>query len=422
MTRANIVTSRWVFPISRPAIEDGGVVIAEGRIIDIGPRQEMLSRYPYAGEISCAGVLLPGLVNAHIHLELSHLRDIPEPSPHQDFTEWIADLLAKKATDATSREERLAAADALLHDQHASGVILLADTGNDNSLALDTRPGEGTPEILRMLEFLAPDRAGCEAARQAIENLDEETAATGHAPYSTSPGLLQLIKRRCRRLRQIFSIHTAETNGELPFLQHHKGIFRDFLERRNRWDGTFATPQPDCTGTIDYYDRLHLLDDRTLLVHCVHVTDHDLHLAAEHDAHICLCPGSNRFLKVGQAPVEKMIAAGLRPALGTDSAASNPALDLWREMRLLAEDHPTVSPAQILAMATMGGARALHFDDSYGSLEPGRQGRLLHVSVPGLPDCRTSEEVLRRLVCGGRPADISWVSDSYPTTSCSSTH
>ena len=403
-----IVSSRWVLPISRPVIEDGSVVVADGRIVDIGERREILSKYPGTDEFRCPGTLLPGLINAHSHLELSHLRDILAPLPHHTFTDWIAGLLARRSTDHTSREERLAAVFALLRDQHASGVVLVADTGNEYLVELG-KAAEGWPEIRRMLEYLGPDRQGDEAARLAIEGLDGLVAITGHAPYSTGPELLQYIKGRCRQFKQIFSIHTAESNAELQFLHSRTGIFRDFLEKRNRWDDTFACLGENCSGTIDYYDRLGLLDDRTLMVHCVHVSVPELQLAAERGAHICLCPGSNHFLKVGTAPVANMIEAGILPALGTDSYASNPLIDLWREMQLLAGDHPDLPPEQILAMATLGGAQALHVERDYGSIEPGRKGRLLHISSPALLQCRTATALIREVVTGGRPAETSWV-------------
>jgi len=409
MTRAmKIVSSPWVLPISRPVVVDGSVVVADGRIVDIGQRREILAKYPGTEERCYPGLLLPGLINAHIHLELSHLRDIPAPLPHHTFTDWIAGLLAKRSTDHTSREERLDAVSALLRDQHASGVVLVADTGNECFAELD-KSAEDWPEILRMLEYLGPDRQGDEAARRAIEDLEGSVAVTGHAPYSTRPELLQYIKERCWRLQQIFSIHTAEHSAELQFLHSRTGIFRDFLEKRNRWDGSFGHTKEGCSGTIDYYNRLGLLDDWTLMVHCVHVSAAELQLAARRGAHICLCPGSNRFLKVGTAPVTLMVKAGILPALGTDSYASNPAIDLWREMQLLAGDHPDLPPERILAMATLGGAQALHVEQDFGSIEPGRKGRFLHISSPTLLQCRTATALMQALVTGGRPAEISWV-------------
>jgi len=404
-----IISSAWVVPVNEPVIHDGSVVIAEGRIVETGKRREILGRYPGIDETRYPAVLIPGLINAHMHLELSHLSDIPEPLPHQTFTDWIADLLARRMADTAGSEERTASFSALLNDQYASGVVLAADTGNEFLSELDNPATEGWPQIVRMVEYLGPDRQGDLAARQKIGELEDRIAVTGHAPYSTGPELLQYIKDRCRRLQQIFSIHTAESEAELQFLGSSTGIFRDFLEKRNRWDDTFASAAMGFSGTIEYYDVLGILDEKTLLIHCIHVSENELRLAASRGAHICLCPGSNRFLKVGKAPVAKMIKVGLLPALGTDSRASNRVIDLWREMQILAADNHELEHEEIFAMATLGGAHALHAARDFGSLAAGKKSRFLHVSSPSLLRCKNAWDVMKELVSGGRPTEISWV-------------
>jgi cytosine/adenosine deaminase-related metal-dependent hydrolase len=404
-----IISSAWVVPVGDPVIHDGSLVIVDDRIIDSGQREEILAKYPGIEESRYPAVLIPGLVNGHIHLELAHLNTIPELLPHHTFTDWIGAVLAQRAENASTMEQRRAAYSALLHDQYASGVVFLADTGNEFLSELHSPAKEGWPKIERMLEYLGPDRQTCRIAREKIGDLDDRIAATGHAPYSTAPELLQYIKNRCRRLHRIFSIHTAESAAELQFLQSNRGIFRDFLEKRNRWDGTFSFDRMQFSGTIEYYDHLGIVDDMTLLVHCVHVSENELVTIAERGGHVCLCPGSNRFLKVGLPPVAKMLEVGILPALGTDSPASNPLIDLWNEMRLLAEDHPAIDHERIFAMATLGGAQALHVDEDYGSLAIGKKARLLHVSSPALLQCRSGRDVMRELVAGGRPAEISWV-------------
>jgi cytosine/adenosine deaminase-related metal-dependent hydrolase len=104
-------------------------------------------------------------------------------------------------------------------------------------------------------------------------------------------------------------------------------------------------------------------------------------LLAKTKAKVCLCPGSNRYLSVGTAPVENYLRRGILPALGTDSLTSNPELSLWQEMRLLAEEHPSVDPTDILCMATLGGAEALGLDGQLGSLEPGKTAAFLTVNL-----------------------------------------
>jgi cytosine/adenosine deaminase-related metal-dependent hydrolase len=131
----------------------------------------------------------------------------------------------------------------------------------------------------------------------------------------------------------------------------------------------------------------------------VHVDHDEIRILAGEGSKICLCPGSNRFLEVGKVPLEQFLEAGLLPALGTDSAASNPDLSLWREMALLAEDHPYVEPHVIFAMATQGGAEALGFGNQLGTLAPQKEADLLAVPVPAT--VRSADQLMHYLVTAG---------------------
>ena len=158
-----------------------------------------------------------------------------------------------------------------------------------------------------------------------------------------------------------------------------------------------------------YLRQLGILDSMTLCVHCVHITENEIRLLANSGAHICLCPGSNRFLRVGKAPVQNMLKYGLLPALGTDSIASNETLDLWREMRILREDHPGIDPGKILEMASLGGAAALQCADDFGSLSPGRRAVFLEVNPEGLDRVISESQLADILTLNGRPQEVSWI-------------
>ena len=408
-----ILSADWVIPVATPVIGDGSVVVDCRKIIDIGKRSDILAKYQGIEERRYDPVLMPGLVNGHMHLELSHIRDIDPPPAGSPFTDWISGLITKRQNESITRSQVISAFTSVLSDQYASGVALLADIGNDFFTELSDYGSDTWPEILRMVECLGPNRQAILAAQEKIADLSERYAACVHSPYSTGPDLFVYIKRRCRQLGHIFSVHTAESEAELEFISSGTGCFRDFLEQRKSWDGTFDFTEQGFAGTLFYFDHLGILDENTLLVHAVHVSQQELLLVAERGAHICLCPGSNRFLGVGKAPVEFMLAAGILPALGTDSPASNQTIDLWREMQVLAVEHPSVAHESILAMATLGGARALHRAEDYGSLTPGRTSHILHVSSSALSRCTTMNRVLEELVTGGRPSEISWISSHH---------
>ncbi|MBU1566409.1 MAG: amidohydrolase family protein [Proteobacteria bacterium] len=405
-----ILSAEWVIPVATPVIGDGSVVVDRGRIIAVGKRADILCKYQGIEERRCDSVLMPGLVNGHMHLELSHVRDITPPPAENAFTDWISELITIRQNDTVTRSQVVVAFTSILLDQYASGVALVADIGNEFFSELSGQVSDGWPEVLRLVECLGPNRQAILTAKEKISNLSDRYPVCVHAPYSTGPDLFVYSKQRCRRLGHLFSVHAAESSAEIEFLRFGTGCFRNFLEKRKSWDGTFSFAEEGFAGTVFYFDHLGILDEKTLLVHAVHVSEQELSLVAKRGAHICLCPGSNMFLGVGKAPIEKMIKAGILPALGTDSPASNVTIDLWREMKLLAAEHPRVAHESILAMATLGGAQALNRWKDYGSITQGRRSQIIQVSSPALKRCTDISQVVRQLVTGGRPNEISWIS------------
>lgn len=408
-----IISAPWVVPIDKPVIQDGSVVVHDGLIVDFGSRGDIVNQYPQSSETIYPCVLMPGLVNAHMHLELSHLQDSVKPQPHQEFTEWIEALIAHRTTAKYSREKIVNAFTVALHNQYCSGIGLIGDIGNEYFDELHCDRDELQPRVVRLIEYLAPNLDACRLSLENLEKLDDRIIATGHAPYSTAPELLRKIKKRCDLLQHIFSIHTAESEDEVRFLQTGRGCLRDFLEKRNSWDRTFSFSESGFPGTVDYFDYLGILDRNTLLVHCVHISESELQLIKERGAGICLCPGSNQFLGVGSAPVGRMVEMGLLPALGTDSPASNHTTDMWREMQILSKSYPNVDSSTVLAMATIGGAKALRHDSFLGSIAAGKKAKLIHVSSANLKCCSDAEQLVKELVSGGEPTEIKWVSINH---------
>jgi len=135
----------------------------------------------------------------------------------------------------------------------------------------------------------------------------------------------------------------------------------------------------------------------------------EIELLAKRNASVCLCPGSNRFLEMGKAPVTEFLAHGILPALGTDSLASNEILNIWREMRLLREDHPGLAPESVFAMATMGGAAAWGVDAELGSLAAGRKPLILAVNCPD--KMYSARQVFEYLTTVDESVEIEWLSN-----------
>ncbi len=389
-----------------PIVAGGAVVLHGKTIVAVGPFRELEAEFAGAAVEDHHGcVLMPGLINAHIHLELSNLAHLSQGNPAESFTDWLTEMLSEReALGVTGPHVEKAAVD-VLQAQHDSGVLALADIGNTGVAAklVDVFPGLLFP----FLEYLGLTRSSLVPALKKLGKAEDHVACTAHAPYSTHPELIRALKKRADQLGFLFPIHVAEPPSENSMLSHGTGEMADFLRQRGFYENVFAGAGIDIDGSVQYLHNLGVLNSRTLCVHAVHVSENEIALLRRSKAKICLCPGSNRFLQVGTAPVAAYLRQGILPALGTDSASSNPEVSIWREMQLLAEDHPEVDPYDILRMSTLGGAAALGIEAEYGTLAPGRSGRFL--AVPVAADAQEEQEVCAALVHGGGNTQPQWV-------------
>lgn len=383
----------WLLPISSPARADGGVAVQAGRIAAVGGFRAVKQSWPSAEVIDHPNcILLPGLINAHAHLELSHLRQLGQQPAPPSFPTWIEQVLAARSNDPATEADILNAAWQVLAAEQAAGIAVIADISNSGLTRQLASDDNG--RLLVFKEYLGLRASSVEPALLRLQQEDEKQFCTGHALYSTCPALLRGLKARATRLGHVFPLHTAESAEEIELLRSGSGPFRAFLEQRGLWDGFFQ-PMGRRGGAVRWLQQQGLLDSRTLCVHCVHIEEEEISLLAQSGAKVCLCPGSNRSLGVGKAPVSSLLKNGILPAIGTDSLASNPTVSLWHELRLLAEDQPTLAPADILRMATLGGATALGLHEQLGSLEPGKEAILLAAVMEHIsPDATAQEELL----------------------------
>ncbi len=396
----------WVVSIANPIISDGAVAVAGNRIIAVGEYRALSNEFS-GSSVQDHGdaILLPPLVNAHTHLELSHLQELGKGKEVVRFTTWIESLLAARKKCKITEGEIIAAGEKMLAAMEQSGIGIVADIGNAGFAGKIGKNFKGMYSFFHEKLGLSAN-----AARRVfftLENASSERFITGHAPYSTHPDLLVALKERAARYGHIFSLHVAETESELTFLRTATGEFCTFFEKHGFWDDSFQPPGIDINGSVQYLDNLGVLDEKTLCVHAVHVSEQEIALLAARGAKVCLCPGSNRFLGVGIAPVGDYLRHNILPALGTDSAASNPCLSIWREMRILREDHPHIPAADILAMATLGGANSLGVADLYGTLEAGKSSAMLAVAVG---DDVGKKEIPEFLVSSDRLIRPKWIS------------
>ncbi len=397
----------WVIPVTSPIIQDGVVAVKGSRIIAVGLWSELSLVYPDNQTHHCSGLLMPGLINAHIHLELSIYGVVPQENAESTMCDWVRSLLHKRMTADYAEKEINTAAEQCAKEQYASGVVVLLDTGN-NPLPQFTAK---IPEIYSLLELLGPTEKATDVMSGILNNLSTEKQPTGHAPYSTAPRLLQNIKEHTLKKGTLFSLHVAENPDESLLLFQGKGCFFDFLQERDALDGTFPLPKDRYLSVIDYLEKTHILDDKTICVHCVYVNDADIKIIAKKRSHVCLCPSSNKFIGVDVAPLKAFLAGNILPALGTDSTASNPQMNMWHEMELLRREFADVPSATILAMATIAGAKALGRETDYGSIEAGKSSHFLGVEDEKISTATCEKELLDILTSIEKPEKVTHFND-----------
>ncbi len=391
-----IFRAPFVVSETGPIIEDGAVLVYDGRIEAVARYADLRGRVSRCVELE-QRILTPSLINVHTHMELSGLADLggDKSFAAQDITVWIRALLERRM--AYDGQDGTKVMTHVRDELRASGVSLIADIGN--TLVCSALDNEVLPEIKFFMEFLGLSPGVFDGLDERLAVLDD-MACTVHAPHTTHPQLISHLKQRALRLGHLFPLHVAESSAEIEFLQSGHGPFRDFIIERL---GSVDFFEPPGCGAVEYLDRLGVLDAGTISVHAVHISADEAALLATRQAKVCLCPGSNRFLGVGRAPVPMLLEQGLKPCLGTDSLASNEELNLWREMQIMQEDHPAVDPGEIFSMATSHGAAALGRSD-LGSLAMGKAARILAVEYQDLQ----LDEVYSYLVTSGQPR-LTWL-------------
>lgn len=392
--------ARWVLPIAQPPIENGWVEIDDGRVVALGGPHDARSTGHRAPGTEHSGVILPALVNAHTHLELSWMRGQVPPAP--TMPQWVEQLMALRRTVGHEPPEPIFEA---IQEARAAGTTLFGDITNTLAAYEPLADSDMSAAILReLLGFNTTDPdAVVRGAREALDALTPiaglRTSIVPHAPYSVAPALLRAIASAAEGAP--ISIHLGESAEEIEFLRTGEGAWKNLLTRLDAWTDDWRPPG---TGPIEYMAAHRLLNERLLAVHCVRLTDEELGMLAAAGATVVTCPRSNRWVGAGLPPIERFYGSGVRVAVGTDSLASVEDLNIFSELKLMRELAPSVPAGQILASATKHGADALGFGDELGTIEAGKRAELIAVSVPD--DVHDVEEYL---LSGITPDQVTWL-------------
>jgi 5-methylthioadenosine/S-adenosylhomocysteine deaminase len=378
--------ARWVVPVTSPPIPNGTVVEDRGTIVYVGAP----AGAPPGSDADLGDVLLlPGLVNAHTHLELTGLRGLIEDL---EFDRWIRRLMQLK--DASLDPDALfdGARRGIAEGVNA-GITTFADTCASGVAARAMR--EAGVRGIMYQEVFGPaasqrDASMAELRAKIADARTDETAlvrigVSPHAPYSVSDALFTSVAAFARESALPVAVHIAESDAERRLVVDGDGPFADALAAR----GIELTVRG--RSPVALLDRCGVLDARPLLIHCARVDAADIARIAATGCTVAHCPASNAKLAHGIAPLGDILAAGIPVGLGSDSVASNNRMDLLDEARLasLMQRARTGRPAEIpaqraLEMATIGGARALGIADRVGSLEAGKDADLAAFDLAGL--------------------------------------
>jgi aminodeoxyfutalosine deaminase len=388
--RVVYLRSRLVWPVSAPLIRDGAVGISGNRITwvgrwrDLRPEAKGPVRSVDLGEV----VLMPGLVNAHCHLDYTGMAG--QFPPPRVFTDWLKTITSTKA--GWSQAEYAAS--------WLEGAKMLVRTGTttvgDIEAVPELLPKAWRSTPLRVLSFF--ELIGISARREP-GTLLQETLAQGqrchhrrcrwglspHAPYSTTSKLLQLTSQAARRANRPLCIHLAESALEYEMFTRGQGEMFEWLRRSGRDTGDCGLGSP-----TEHLDRCGVLGPNLLVAHANYLGRHDPKLLCQKGVSVAHCPRSHFYFRHGPFPLRRLLRAGVNVCLGTDSLATvyrTPKqvleLNMFEEMQALARREPWVSPRRILQMATLNGARALGFEGKLGAITPSAFADLVAVPYTG---------------------------------------
>ncbi|PYJ08922.1 MAG: hypothetical protein DME25_00145 [Verrucomicrobia bacterium] len=383
-----LLRARVVLPVSTAAIQDGAVLIARNRITAVG-KWRHLSTIARNQRLDLGDVvLMPGLINAHCHLDYTHMAG--QFPPPKVFSDWLKTITATKA--AWSFSEYAAS--------WLEGARMLVRTGTTTVADIEAVP-ELLPEVwnatpLRVFSFL--EMTGITSRRQprvilqntvrriaSLKHSRDRAWLSPHAPYSTVPELVRSSARTARRRRWGLCTHVAESEQEFEMFVHGRGEMFDWLRRSQR-------DMSDCgLGTpVEHLRSCGALGRNLLAVHVNYLGSRDAALLSDAKANVVHCPRSHAYFGHAPFPLLRLTRAGVNLCLGTDSLASvlkSPPqaveLNLFEEMRALARGHAALSPRTILRMATVNGARALGLGGRVGQISEGAWADLIAIPFTG---------------------------------------
>ncbi|WP_283170132.1 amidohydrolase family protein [Curtanaerobium respiraculi] len=398
-----LLCAEYVLPITSDPIENGAVLVRNGKIADIGSAHQLKARYPHE-EVreNDQAAIMPGLVDVHSHVEFSVLRGMVTDLP---YAQWLEKVMHMSSTldAATMYDSALVGGLEML----SSGITCLGSTTQSESTVRAISDLGLRATIYREVGAMDARRVDF-AMHQAAEDIEKWQGEVdsrrmrigiASAPlYDCHPAIYSRVAKFAGDGLPV-ALHIAGSREEYDFIKFGRSTFSvDRMKRRGYvevppWLPTGATP-------VNYALNWGAFEAKNVMaIHAVHVKDDDIQVLRQYDVAIAYCPRCNGLLGMGVAPLSEYLKAGMRIGIGTDSPAATDTTDVFAEMRTGMQLQRATDPKHFLTsdtmleMATMGGARVLGLEDSIGSLEVGKAADIIAIDLSGSHATPTKDPV-----------------------------
>ena len=328
---------------------------------------------------------MPGLVNAHTHLEFSQLEQ-PLGQPGIKFTDWVRLVVGQRSdVDPSAKHQSIVAG---IQESFQAGVWAVGDiatdpVGEESYLAAEHETPVHTTVFLEQLgrkaELLEQQRTQLDVhlLKNGLVPESFTCGASPHATYSVTWGLHDQICAAAKIHNSLVAMHVAETLAERQLCDSLTGDFVDLLQDFDAWDPKTFVPRRSIKGFLGRLSQA----PRSLVVHGNYLDSDELDLVQRNkNMSIVFCPRTHQFFQHAPYPLQEMLDRGINVAVGTDSRASNPDLNLFADLQLIAADFPKLSAMDVLKLGTANGALALGRAGELGTLSVGKQAAISYVS------------------------------------------
>lgn len=400
-----LISADTILPISSEPLKDSALVVVGSKIKDVGQAHQLRKKYKGIKELNLGqGILLPGFINAHTHLELGWIKK--RIGKFKGFTQWLQQIIGAKREVITNKEIESSISEGI-ESQISSGVTTIGEISSYDGLDIPVLKKSGLRTVL-FREVVDSKEMTVDFEKFEKTDLFEERLFP-HAPYSCSPGLLEKVLKSYKKTKIPIGIHLAESREEIDFVNRKANKIENeifaLIDKKS-----FKRKKAD---TPFEYLKSHGFFDKTKVttIHMVQVTPDEAKKINDLDIGIVLCPRSNLFLQVGAPPL-KEYAALKRVGVGTDGLSSNYNLDFFEELRVLhllwSNSLGKEASFQTVHAATLGGAGALFLEDRVGSIEIDKEADLIFLNSknesgnPYLSVVSSTNENLELLMVGGK--------------------